>query len=319
MKIAPQSILAPRVCAPERVDGVWTQQACLKASNPGPGDFFGVAIALSGDGNTVAVGAYHEDSAADGINSTEADTAPDAGAAYVFTPTAGVWTQQAYIKASNSDAGDVFGVSIALSNGGSYIDRWWLSEDSNATGVGGDGELNSELDSGAAYVFTRSGVTWSQQAYLKASNTGAGDHFGSWLSLSGVAATLGIGPGSKTAMALRQLTIARLIREPPMYLHAAEPSGINKPTLKHRIPVRGICSAPWSPSAMMAIPWPSELDRGGIATPLAIGGNEADNSAADSGAVYVFARSAGSGVSRPTSRHIEHRHWRLVRSPRGSQ
>ncbi len=277
----------------KRVDGVWTQQAYLKASNPGPGDFFGVAIALSGDGNTVAVGAYHEDSAADGINSTEADdTAPDAGAAYVFTPTAGVWTQQAYIKASNSDAGDVFGVSVALSNDGNTLIVGGYREDSNATGVGGDEGNNSELDSGAAYVFTRSGVTWSQQAYLKASNTGAGDHFGSWLSLSGDGATLGIGArfedsdGSAAtdnsaidSGAAYVFTRSGTVWNQQAYLKASNTGAGD---------LFGAMVTLSDDGNTLAVGARQEDSNA-----TGIGGNEADNSAADSGAVYVFARSAG--------------------------
>ena len=59
-----------------------------------------------------------------------------------------------------------------------------LGEDSNATGVNGNQTNNSATDSGAAYVFVRSGTNWTQQAYLKASNTGAGDGFGFWPSVA---------------------------------------------------------------------------------------------------------------------------------------
>ena len=83
------------------------------------------------------------------------------------------WSQQAYLKASNTEVGDGFGFSVAIS--GDTVVVGAHEEDSNATGVNGDQADNSAADSGAAYVFTRSGATWSQQAYLKASNTGAGD------------------------------------------------------------------------------------------------------------------------------------------------
>ena len=56
-----------------------------------------------------------EASNATGVNGDQTDnSAPEAGAVYVFTRTAGVWTQQAYLKASNTDAGDHFGVTVAL-------------------------------------------------------------------------------------------------------------------------------------------------------------------------------------------------------------
>jgi hypothetical protein len=94
----------------------------------------------------------------------------------VFTRSGETWSQQAYLKASNTDAGDKFGDVVAIS--GDTIVVGVALEDSSATGVNGSQGNNSAADAGAAYVFTRSGETWSQQAYLKASNTDAGDWFG---------------------------------------------------------------------------------------------------------------------------------------------
>ena len=79
--------------------------------------------------------------------------------------------QQAYLKASNTDAGDGFGESVAVS--GDTVVVGASGEASNAKGVNGDQNDNSALYAGAAYVFVRNGTTWSQQAYLKASNTDA--------------------------------------------------------------------------------------------------------------------------------------------------
>ena len=87
-----------------------------------------------------------------------------------------VWSQQAYIKASNTGGGDEFGRSVAISDNTLMVGA--IGEDSNATGINGDQSDNLALDSGAVYVFTRSGTVWSQQAYVKASNTGGGDVFG---------------------------------------------------------------------------------------------------------------------------------------------
>ena len=71
-------------------------------------------MAISGD--TVVVGARLEASAATGVNGNQADkTAPHAGAAYVFVRSGGVWSQQAYLKASNTAADDEFGFSVAVS------------------------------------------------------------------------------------------------------------------------------------------------------------------------------------------------------------
>jgi hypothetical protein len=165
-----------------RSDTEWTQQAYLKASNLEANDQFGFAVSL--DGDTLAVGALFEDSAATVINGDEADnTASAAGAVYVFTRSGATWTQQPYITASNTEANDRFGESIALS--GDTLAVGAKEEDSAATGIGGDQADNTASSAGAVYVFTRSGTTWAQQAYLKASNTTALDDFGSALGLDG--------------------------------------------------------------------------------------------------------------------------------------
>ncbi len=175
-----------------RSAGTWSQQAYVKASNTGANDQFGVSVALSGDGNTLAVGAYLEDSSTTGINSTPNELAADAGAVYVFTRAAGVWTQQAYIKALNPGAGDNFGISITLSGDGNTLAVGAPLEDSSTTGIG---STPDELapNAGAVYVFTRSAGAWSQQAYVKASNTGGGDQFGGLVALSGDGDTLAVG------------------------------------------------------------------------------------------------------------------------------
>ena len=162
-----------------RSNTTWTQQAYIKASNPGNDDWFGSEIALSGDGNTLAVSATREDSAATGIGGNQADNnATDSGAVYVFARSGTTWTQQAYVKASNTSAMDTFGTAIALSTDGGTLAVGATGEDSAATGIGGNQADNTAASSGAVYVFTRTGATWSQQAYVKASNTDAGDFFG---------------------------------------------------------------------------------------------------------------------------------------------
>src|SRR5581483_1146048 len=98
------------------------------------------------------------------------------GAVYVFTRSGGTWSQQAYLKASNTGVSDYFGYSVSLS--GDTLAVGAPGESSNATGVNGDQLNDSAENSGAVYVFTRSSGTWSQQAYLKASNTEAFDEFG---------------------------------------------------------------------------------------------------------------------------------------------
>ncbi|MBI3772000.1 MAG: integrin [Gammaproteobacteria bacterium] len=155
--------------------GNWSQQAYIKASNAGAGDLFGISVALSEDGNTLAVGAINEDGSATTVNGGSNESAVDAGAAYVFRRSGTIWTQEAYVKASNTGAGDGFGYKLALSGDGNTLAVGAIYEDSNSAGTPAD---NSVQDAGAVYVFTRSGTTWTQEQYLKASNPGAGDFFG---------------------------------------------------------------------------------------------------------------------------------------------
>ncbi len=158
------------------------QKAYLKASNTGAGDHFGESVAVSGD--TVVVGAFGESSAATGVNGDQSDNSElGAGAVYVFVRSAGGWSQQAYLKASNTYRGDHFGDSVAVS--GDTVVVGASGEDSSAIGVNGDQKDDSTLSAGAAYVFVRSGESWSQQAYLKASNTEAIDAFGESVAVSG--------------------------------------------------------------------------------------------------------------------------------------
>ncbi len=171
----------------------WTQEAFLKASNTDPYDGFGFSLALSANGNALAVTATREDSSARGINGNQADnSAEESGAVYVFTRTRGRWSQQAYVKSSNSDAGDQFGWSVTLSDDGNVMAVGAPTEQGNTRGVNGNQTDNSFANAGAVYVFTRSGPTWSQQAYLKGAQTDAGDLFGFAVDLSSDAATLAI-------------------------------------------------------------------------------------------------------------------------------
>jgi len=147
----------------------------LKASNTDTGDEFGRAVALSDDGTTLAVGAYHEDS--DGITAPieSNNSDPAAGAVYVFTSVGG-WQQQAYVKAPAPAAYDWFGFSVAL------------SADGNTLAVGAP---QYPASNGVAYVFTRSGSTWTfkQQVTGEAS----GDGYGWAIALSDDGSVLAVG------------------------------------------------------------------------------------------------------------------------------
>ncbi|MDE3220701.1 MAG: FG-GAP repeat protein, partial [Nitrospirota bacterium] len=113
---------------------------------------FGGYVSIAGD--ILAVSARLEDSNATGINGDQGNSnAPDSGAVYLFARSGGTWTQQAYLKASNTNAGDQFGEEIMLSGNTNTLVVGAPHEASSATGVNGNQLDNSALNSGAAYVF----------------------------------------------------------------------------------------------------------------------------------------------------------------------
>src|SRR5258705_363177 len=121
-----------------------------------------ITLALARDGHTLAVDAPLEASNSQGINGPQNDnSAAASGAVYVFTDSGGAWTQQAYIKSSNSDANDQFGFSLAISGDGNTLVVGARQEDSGATGVGANQADNTAIDAGAVYAFTRVGTIWS--------------------------------------------------------------------------------------------------------------------------------------------------------------
>ncbi len=161
----------------ERSDNQWEQQDHIKASNPEEDDFFGSSIALSGDGETLVAGAFGEDG--------EGNSVPNSGAVYTFSLTGSEWKEDVCIKASQPVAEDLFGFSVALSEDGETL----------AVGAGQQG-----LAEGAAYVFTRTGEMWTEQALLKASNPSADDRFGAAVALSENGHVIAVGaPGQASS------------------------------------------------------------------------------------------------------------------------
>ncbi|EJE8516368.1 hypothetical protein M5252_004723 [Vibrio parahaemolyticus] len=160
------------------IDDKWVKTDYIKASNPDANDYFGYAISLSNDGNTLAVGSYGEDSPGRGVNPSQTgnNTGSSAsGAAYVFEYAEGAWSQQAYIKASNAGYTHHF-YKVALSGDGKTLAVGAAGESSSSTGVDGDQDSNASPRSGAVYVY-RKEAEWVQQAYIKASNTDSNDEF----------------------------------------------------------------------------------------------------------------------------------------------
>jgi hypothetical protein len=190
----------------QREAAFWQETAYLKASNEDALDKFGTSVAVSS--STVVVGSPGEASSAPGISGNPSDNnSPSAGAIYVFEvvppvsppppgpPRPPTWRQKAYIKASNTRPAALFGTSVALS--GDTIAVGSIGETSNATGVNGNQQPGTAIAAGAVYVFVRGTSGWSQEAYLKASNTDASDQFGASVAMSG--AILGVGAAGEAS------------------------------------------------------------------------------------------------------------------------
>jgi hypothetical protein len=146
----------------------WSQQARLEANDAQSVSNFGVSVALSATGDTLAI------SASNATNSA----GPAAGNVYIFVRSGTSWSQQVRLQASDAAAGDAFGTRVGLSADGNTL---------------GTGAYHARGSIGNAYVFFRSGTTWTEQARLRASDEAAGDSFGTSPSLSADGNTFVIG------------------------------------------------------------------------------------------------------------------------------
>jgi hypothetical protein len=170
-----------------RSGSTWAQEAFIKASNSETSDKFGSATSLSGD--TLAVSsleASRQVVITNGTTSSSNNSFPQSGAVFVYKRVGTTWAQEAYIKASNADSNDFFGVMVSLDNDTLAVGA--TSEASGETTII-NGPIaspdNTKIDSGAVYIFKRSGTTWRQEAYIKAVNGDASDAFGKSVSISG--------------------------------------------------------------------------------------------------------------------------------------
>jgi hypothetical protein len=277
-----------------RAGTTWTQEAYIKASNTGAGDQFGMTVSLSSDGTRLAVSAREEDSSATGIGGNQADdSASQSGAVYVFSRVGTSWTQEAYVKASNASAGDLFGYSLSLSSDGTRLAAGSRYENGAATGVGGNQADLSVGSSGAAYVFLRVGTTWTQEAYVKASNTGAGDSFGWSVALSLDATRLAVGApfeaSSATGIGGNQADDSAVDAGAAYVFARAGTTWTQEAYIKASNTGAddyfGWAVSLSADGARLAVGAPFEDS---VAT--AIGGDQADDSAVDAGAAYLFAR-----------------------------
>jgi len=277
----------------ERSGSVWSRQAYLKASNPDEGDQFGASVAVAVGGDTIAVGAPLEDSGERRINGRPLNNALDAGAAYVFVRKGRSWAQQAYVKASNTDAGDWFGLALALSADGDTLAVGAPLESGASPDIGGDQTSNGLLKAGAVYVFSRVGSDWRNPAYIKASNPGAKDWFGFAVALAGDGRTLavgapeedGIGGGHNTnqhtnglpsAGAVYAFSLSGRTWTPRAYIKASNPDIQDE---------FGWALALSDDGSALVVGAPGESsDASGV------GGHDANNSKLEAGAVYTFTR-----------------------------
>lgn len=138
----------------------------LTASDGDATDLFGGSVAV--DGDRAVVGARQD----------EDPNGDRAGSAYVFERSGGTWTESAKLVASDGDGGDHFGLSVAI------------DADTVVVGAGRDEDPNGN-EAGSAYVFRRSGGTWSEEAKLAASDGDSGDEFGRDVAIDGDTAVVG--------------------------------------------------------------------------------------------------------------------------------
>ena len=141
----------------------YVQEQKLTADDGAAGDKFGTPLSMSADGTRVIIGAIFD---AVGANA-------DQGSAYIFTKSGSTWIQEQQLTADDGEAGDAFGGSVAMSSDGTRVVVGAYSDD-----------VGSNADQGSAYVFYRSGTTWTQEQKLTADNGVAGDYFGTATSIS---------------------------------------------------------------------------------------------------------------------------------------
>lgn len=148
--------------------GTWSQQARLAVTSLNARAQLGVSVGISGD--TIIAGAPGALSGSTTV-----------GRAFVFTRSGTTWTKQATLAPSDALSGDQFGSSVGISSGRAIV---------GAPGHDYSHPPVFKDQAGAAYVFTRSGTTWSQRAILTGSIT-VGDHFGTSVAISLLTALVG--------------------------------------------------------------------------------------------------------------------------------
>lgn len=264
---------------------VWRKDGSLKPSNIlsllmfQSSRGFGKSLALSFDGNTLAVGDPEEVSSATGVNGNSEDASyAAAGAVFLFERVDGSWVETAYIKASNTRGGNRFGYAIDISSDGEVLAVGAPQEDGGSTEIDGSQEQLGESENvGAVYIFSKSEQGWVQDSYLKPSVSVGSSEFGYALSVSG--------DGKTVVCSARTISS---VYSGSVFVFENAGDG-------------------WSESTILAGPNTEELDYFGSGIDISetgeiiaiaaygerseakgVNGNQEDNSKPGSGAAYVF-------------------------------
>ncbi len=161
-----------------RIGTVWTEEQKLVPLDGAVDDRFGTAVGVSGD--TTVIGARWDD-----------DIGGNGGSAYVFVRSAGAWTEEQQLFASDGHPNHWFGNAVSVDGDAIVVGTWH--------------DTDFGVDSGSAYVFVRSGTVWTEQDKLLASDGEPGDRFGWAVGISGDTALVGAredddrGPGAGAA------------------------------------------------------------------------------------------------------------------------
>lgn len=279
-----------------RTAGVWIEQQKLTALDASAGDFFGDRVAVSGD--TVLVSAQADD-----------DLGDESGSVYVFTRTAGVWTEQQKLTASDGAEGDLFGTDVSV--------------DGDTAVVGAMFDDDFGESSGSAYVFVRTAGVWTEQQKLTASDGAEGDSFGISVGLSGDTAIIGaffdndLGDASGSAYVFTRVAgvwteqqkltatdgatydlfgVRVAVSRDTTLVSAREDDDMGASSGSAYVFVR--TAGAWTQQAKLTASDGAELDQfggeialdGGMAV---IGASGDDDAGARSGSAYVFIRKAG--------------------------
>lgn len=242
----------------------WGNQYFLKGSNLLANHALGVSVSLYGD--TLVAGAYGDTSYA--------------GAAYVFKRSGSAWSEEARITAPVRTNSDVFGISVAISNDTIVIGA--PMEDGNQQSISATPTSTLTLaNSGAAYVYRRSGTVWNLEAYLKPTNLNGGDSFGRFVAIDGD--TIVVGSPKEQSL-------------DPTLRFGNDASSDNTGVSIGAVYVFKRTGTTWAQEAYLKSHIPAANDQFGseigiTGDTLVVGVSQDDTTASNSGAVHVFKRS----------------------------